>query len=211
MHSILTSIQHYLATYGYWAVLLGLLGENAGLPLPGETILLLASFLAFQHHQLHLPWIIVVGVCAATMGDNLGYLIGHFGGRPLLNRWKHIFRISDESIRAAEDLLDRRGAIAIFLARFIAGMRIVAGPLAGVLHMPWKKFVLANAAGAVVWVSAISVIGYVFGSKSDLLVHYLKGAEIAVLAVIVFAWFLWRRQKNKVRQRRYQEHHQSAD
>jgi membrane protein DedA with SNARE-associated domain len=187
-----------------------LLGENAGLPLPGETILLLAGFLAYQHHQLQLQWIIVVGICAATMGDNIGYLIGYFGGRPLLEKWKHLFRISDDSIRVAEDFLHRRGSIAIFIARFIAGMRIVGGPLAGVLRMPWKKFVFANAAGAVVWVTTISLAGCLFGSKFESLVRLFKGVEIAILIVILLGWYLWRRQKKKVRQRQQQQQHQPA-
>lgn len=208
MHSILATIQYYLLTYGYWAVLLGLLGENAGLPLPGETILLLASFLAYQHHQLQLPWIILVGIGAATIGDNIGYLIGYFGGRPLLEKWKHFFHISGDNIRAAEGFLGRRGSPAIFFARFIAGMRIVAGPLAGVLRMPWKKFVLANAAGAVVWVTAISLAGFAFGSKFESLVRLFKEAEIAVLVVIVLAWYVWRRQKNKIRRHQQQQQQQ---
>jgi membrane-associated protein len=202
MHTLLANIQQFLVAYGYWGVLLGLLGENAGLPLPGETILLLASFLAYQHHQLHLQWIIVVGICAATIGDNIGYLIGHYGGRPLLNKWKGLFRISDESIQAAEDFLRRRGWVAVFLARFIAGMRIVGGPLAGVLGMPWTKFVSANAAGAIVWVSVISMGGYFFGNKLHSLLVLFKGAQVAILVAIVAGWLLWRhRRKSKQRER----------
>ena len=75
-------LRGYLAHYGYWAVGAALLLENAGLPVPGETILLLASFLAYSEHKLGLPWIILVGVCAATLGDNLGFAIGYYGGRP---------------------------------------------------------------------------------------------------------------------------------
>lgn len=204
MHSIFHNIQQFLVAYGYWGVLLGLLGENAGLPLPGETILLLASFLASQHHHLQLQWIIVVGACAATIGDNLGYLIGYYGGRPLLEKWKSVFHISDDSIRAAEDFLRRRGGVAVFLARFVAGMRIIGGPLAGVLRMPWKKFLPANAVGAVVWVTVISLVGYFFGSELHSLLTLFKGAEVAILVVIVVGWLLWRRHKKKLAQRQQQ-------
>src|SRR2546422_8499548 len=81
-------LRGYLTQYGYWAVGTALLLENAGLPLPGETILLLASFLAYSEHKLGLPWIILVGVCAATLGDNLGFAIGFYGGRRLLERYQ---------------------------------------------------------------------------------------------------------------------------
>jgi hypothetical protein len=79
-------LRNYLAHYGYWAVGAALLLENAGLPVPGETILLLASFLAYSEHKLALPYIILVGIFAATLGDNLGFAIGFYGGRPLLER-----------------------------------------------------------------------------------------------------------------------------
>src|SRR5215510_7796532 len=95
--ALLDFLRNFIAEYGYWAIALALLCENAGIPAPGETTLLLASFLAYSEHRLNLGWIIVVATCAATVGDNLGYALGHFGGRPLLERYRHIFRISKES------------------------------------------------------------------------------------------------------------------
>src|SRR3982074_723612 len=92
--TIFHSLGECVATYGYWAVALALLCENAGIPVPGETTLLLASFLAYSEHKLHLGWIIVIATCAATLGDNIGYAIGHYGGRPLLDRYQRVLRIS---------------------------------------------------------------------------------------------------------------------
>ena len=86
-HHILDFLRGLLVQYGYWAVAVTLLLENAGIPVPGETILLLASFLAFSEHALDLRWIVVVGAVAATLGDNLGFALGHYGGRPLLERY----------------------------------------------------------------------------------------------------------------------------
>ncbi len=202
MHWIVETARHYLQTYGYWAVLFALLGENAGLPLPGETILILASFLAFQGHHLKLPWVILVGIGACTLGDNIGYWIGRRGGRPLLEKWKHFFHISDDTIKAGEEFLQRRGSVAIFLARFIAGMRIVAGPLAGVLRMEWKRFLLANAAGAAAWVTVISGAGYFFGSQYQALAGVVKQTELVIfLAVVLVALHLWRNQRKRSQQR----------
>ena len=190
-------IRQFLIHWGYWGVAAFLLLENAGVPLPGETVLLLASVLAFKSHELRLPWIIVVGTIACTAGDNIGYLIGSAGGRPLLERWKNFFRVKDEHIHSAEELLHRYGPIAIFFARFIAGARIVAGPLAGVLRMHWKTFALFNFLGAVTWVTVIASIGYLFGSQLDRLLATVKHVELAflILLLIGLAVYLWRRKK----------------
>jgi membrane protein DedA with SNARE-associated domain len=189
-------LRDYLAHYGYWAVAAALLLENAGLPVPGETMLLLASFLAFSEHRLHLPYIILVGVCAATIGDNLGFLLGHYGGEPLLERYRKVPRVY-RTITRAESLIQRYGSFAIFIARFIAGMRIIAGPLAGVLHMPWRKFVVFNFLGAAVWVTVISSVGYFFGRHWEELGRIMKGINAVVLlaAVLLVAFFWWRQRR----------------
>jgi membrane-associated protein len=195
MDSVIETVRHLLLTWGYWAVALGLLLENAGVPVPGETILILASAVSYQDHRLRLGWIIVAGTLAATTGDNLGYWIGRVGGRRLLERWKHFFRIGDSHIRKGEALIEKHGPVAIFFARFIAGARIFAGPLAGILHMHWPRFALFNFLGAFVWVSVIATLGYLFGSQLDLLLRWMREANWFVLAalalLILFIW--WRR------------------
>jgi len=192
-------LRNYLAHYGYWAVGAALLLENAGLPVPGETILLLASFLAYSEHKLALPYIILVGIFAATLGDNLGFAIGFYGGRPLLERYQKTLHIRASVIARGEELFARYGAATIFVARFIAGMRIVAGPLAGVLRMSWRKFLLFNFLGAVVWVSVIAGVGYFFGKHWEGLVDLVEDANIAIaIVVVVFAAvFWWRRRREK--------------
>jgi len=197
--AFLDTLRGYITDYGYWAVGISLLLENAGIPLPGETILLLASFLAYSQNELQLPYIILVGICAATLGDNLGYAIGYRGGRPLLDRYRHTFRIAPATLERGERLFEQYGAVTIFFARFVVGLRVIAGPLAGVLRMPWKRFALFNFMGAVLWVSVISVVGYKFGKHWDRLVAYIKDLNIgiAILAVVVilFLW-LWRKKRN---------------
>ena len=188
-------LRDYLAHYGYWAVGATLLLENMGLPVPGETILLMASFLAYSEHKLSLPYIILVGVCAATLGDNLGFAIGHYGGRPLLDRYQKTLRIRPNVIARGEELFARYGSATIFVARFIAGMRIIAGPLAGVLRMPWRRFVLFNFLGAVVWVTVIASVGYLFGKHWEALIQVLRDANIgiAIVVVVLVGLYWWRR------------------
>ncbi len=198
-HSILDLLRNAVVQYGYWAVAVALLLENAGIPVPGETVLLLASFLAYSQHELSLSWIIVVATIAASLGDNLGFALGAYGGRPLLARYQTLFRIQDKTLAHGEDLFARFGAVTIFFARFIFGMRIIAGPMAGVLRMPWRKFLIYNFLGAAVWVTVISGVGYLFGQNWGLLEHYLKRLDVAVAvaAVLGMLFWWWRRRRER--------------
>lgn len=197
-HTILETLRGFIADYGYWAVAVALLCENAGLPVPGETTLLLASFLAYSEQKLHLGWIILVGTLAATIGDNLGYTVGYYGGRPLFERYQHLFRIPKGTIAHGEKLFERYGAATIFFARFIFGMRVIAGPLAGVLRMQWKRFAIFNLLGAVVWVTVIAVAGYVFGRNWARLTRVLGRSDLAVAAIVVaIVIFVWWRQRKR--------------
>src|SRR5437660_12435584 len=128
-------LRSLLAHYGYGAVAGALLLENAGLPVPGETVLLLASFLAYSEHRLRLPYIILIGICAATVGDNLGFAIGVYVGGALLERYRKTLRIRPGTIARGEDLVQRYGAATIFVARFTTGMGVIGGQLAGVVRM----------------------------------------------------------------------------
>jgi membrane protein DedA with SNARE-associated domain len=188
-------LRRYFQHYGYWTVAVALLLENMGLPVPGETTLLFASFLAYSQHELQLPVLIAFGVAAAVIGDNAGFAFGHFAGRPLVDRYLHVLHVSRRTIEKGERFFAQRGPLAIFLARFLAGVRIVAGPLAGTLHMPWKKFLLFNFLGAVSWVLTISLIGYFFGGQLQRLIRTMGRADLVILAGVVAGALLWWRWK----------------
>jgi len=191
-------LRSHFTTHGYWTLAITLLLENAGIPLPGETMLLFASFLAFQNHELNLGLIIVVGTAACTLGDNVGYWIGFRGGRPLLHRYQKFFHVSEDRIASGEQIFDRFGPAAVFFARFIFGMRIIAGPLAGVLRMQWRRFVVFNFLGAALWVTVISCVGYFFGQHWQRLLSVVGRANIAVFAVaVIVAVYAWRRYKSR--------------
>ncbi len=195
-HWLFEVLRRHFQEWGYWTVVIALLLENAGVPVPGETILLFASFLAYSEQELRLPYIIIFGTLACTLGDNIGYAIGHRGGRPLLERYKHIFRIPDRTIRRGEGLFSRYGSLTIFFARFIFGMRIIAGPLAGVLRMPWRQFALFNFLGAATWVTVISLIGFLFGGEFHQLLRILRRFNLGVLVLfVIVALVLWLRHR----------------
>lgn len=196
MDSVIETIRRFIIDWGYWGVAAGLLLENSGIPVPGETILIVASVVAYNTDELHLPWIIVIGTIAATAGDNIGYWIGRKGGRPLLERWKRFFRVQDKHIAIGERLIHRHGPMAIFFARFVTGARVIAGPLAGILHMDWRRFALFNFLGAITWVSVIAGVAFAFGSQLDRLLALMSDANWVILAVIaaaVVSWLIYRR------------------
>jgi membrane protein DedA with SNARE-associated domain len=196
-HHIFELLRGALVHYGYWAVAALLLLESAGVPLPGETILLLASFLAYSEHELQLPWVIVVGTVASTAGGEFGFALGRHGGRPLIERYRHLFSIRAETVERGDQLFERYGAATVFLARFIFGMRVLASLLAGALHMPWRKFFVFNLLGAAVWVTAICGAGYLFGGHWGRLAHDLRRFDLAVIIVVavVACWLWWRSRK----------------
>lgn len=198
--SLFSFLRDAVVHYGYWAVGAALLLENMGIPVPGETILLLASFMAYSQNELQLSWIIVVAIVAATLGDNFGFIAGFYGGRPLLDRYQNIFRIKNATLQRGEQLFARYGAATVFFARFVFGMRIIAGPMAGVLRMPWRKFLIFNFLGATVWVSVISSVGYLFGRHWERMENAIKRFDLAAavgagVVIIVFWW--WNRRKAK--------------
>jgi len=193
-HHILDLLRAALVHYGYWAVAGALLLESAGLPLPGETILVLASFLAYSEHELRFPWIIVVAIVATTLGGELGFTLGRYGGRPLIERYREVFYVRRETLLRGERLFERYGPATVFMARFLFGLRVLAALLAGALRMPWRKFALFNFLGAGVWVTTICSAGYLFGGHWSRLTRDLRRLNLAIAigAAIVVLWWWWR-------------------
>lgn len=188
----------YFTRYGYWVVFLGVLLENAGVPVPGETVLLAAGFFAAQGH-FHLPLVMLVAACAAVLGDNLGYFAGRLMGRAMLERYGRILRLSPERLSRFDGFFNRHGAKTILIARFVTGLRVVAALLAGAARMRWGSFALYNCAGAVLWSIAISLLGYFFGHSWILLERWLGrvGLIIALIAALAIAITLLLRRRRR--------------
>ncbi|WP_446040865.1 DedA family protein [Streptomyces sp. SID1121] len=143
--------------------------ESLGIPLPGEIVLVSAALLASQHGDID-PYIL--GACAsagAIIGDSIGYAIGRRGGRPLL-AWlggKFPKHFGEAQISMAERSFEKWGMWAVFFGRFVALLRIFAGPLAGVLHMPYWKFLIANVFGGIVWAGGTTAVIYTVGVVAE--------------------------------------------
>ena len=192
-------LSRFFAAYGYWVIFFGVMLENAGLPVPGETVLLFAGFLAFHGH-LRLSRAILTAIAGATIGDSLGYLVGYVGGTALVRKLRGRFLLSARRYDRAQALVLKHGHWAVFVARFITGLRVLAGPFAGAFSMPYPRFLLFNFSGAVVWAITIGWAGFLFGSNWERLVRWVKEVDLAILAVglllVVIAIFInLRRQK----------------
>lgn len=193
MEFLFDFLKAHFNAHGYWTVAIALLLENAGLPVPGESILLFASFIAYSQRTIHFPVLIPIAILAATMGDNLGYYIGLRGGRPLLEKYQRFFHVSPQTLARGEATFARYGAATVFTARFVFGLRVIAGPLAGVLKMPWRRFVIFNAAGAAVWVCTICAVGALFGRHWDRVMEVMGEVNVTIVTVVVVVvWFAWR-------------------
>src|SRR2546425_11111039 len=141
-------VSHLIPTYGLSALFLAVMLESAGMPVPGETALIAASVLAAQG-LLSLPLVIVIAAAAAIIGDNAGYWIGRAAGRRLLERWQLIARYASKMLPPAERFYAHHGGKAVFLARFIPGLRVIGALVAGIAGMEWWRFLLWNVAGRV--------------------------------------------------------------
>ena len=177
------------------AAIVGL--ESAGLPLPGETTLLAASYLAATG-QLSLPLVIGSAALGAIVGDSLGYAIGRKGGRRFLERRGKWLGVTPEKLEKAEVYFTRHGAKTVFFGRFVAFLRILAGPLAGASKMPYRRFLAANVAGAVTWATTMGTLAYFFGKPVAAILSSMGVwalAVIAILLVVRFAFKRWQRAK----------------
>ncbi len=200
IESIFQTLTDFFARYGYWVVFFGVMLENGGLPLPGETVLLFAGFLAYQG-EIRLVWAIGVAIAGATLGDSLGYTLGRYGGNAFFDRYVKRFKFLARRFENSRALFLKHGHWAVFTGRFITGLRVFAGPLAGLFKMPYTRFLLFNFTGAVVWATAIGCVGFLFGDNWYNLVHVVKDIHrvtlglVAVLALVGLIVYLRRRTK----------------
>src|ERR1700756_1699652 len=195
----LNALSSPLEHYGLGAILLFVLVEDFGIPVPGETVLIAGAVFAGSG-RLNVVAVALVGFVAAVAGDNIGYVIGRFGGRALAIRWgKYVF-LTPERLDAAEAFFDRHGAKIITIARFVEGLRQANGIIAGITHMHWLRFVAYNALGAALWVGTWVSVGYFAGQHITTIYNaittYSLYAAIAAV-VLIAAWLLYRLRKHR--------------
>jgi membrane protein DedA with SNARE-associated domain len=185
----LETIEEFARAYGYGAVLLGILFENLGLPIPGETIVVVGGFLAGRG-DLSYWGVLTCGVSGAILGNTVGYWIGVYGGWPLIQRVCQLFRINEEKLLDIRHRFSTNAARAVFLGRFITLLRVFAGPLAGIVEMPFKTFMLYNVLGALVWAGVIITAAFFAGQVIALeqLMGWATKFSFVIIGAIA-AWF----------------------
>jgi membrane protein DedA with SNARE-associated domain len=183
------NITHLVDTYGYWAVFVFVGAESLGVPLPGETALIVAGTYAGHTHRLS-PWLIfAVAAAAAIIGDNIGYWIGDKGGYRLARRYGSKVRLDERKLKIARYLFDQHGAKVVFFGRFVSVLRTYAAFLAGTSRMRWRLFLPANAAGGIVWAAIYTAAAYLAGNAlqrvSGTITWVLVGAAVAAIVLVL--------------------------
>jgi membrane protein DedA with SNARE-associated domain len=184
------NIGQLIASYGYWALFGLVAAESLGVPLPGETALIIAGTYAGTTHHLN-PWLIfAVASAAAIIGDNIGFWIGDTGGYRLARRYGSKVRLDERKLKTARYLFDRHGTKVVFFGRFVSVLRTYAAFLAGTSRMRWRKFLPANAAGGIVWAGIYTAVSYLAGSwlqQASGTIDWILGgvAVVAITAVLL--------------------------
>lgn len=187
-----------VAVLAYLVVGLVIGVESMGVPLPGETTLIAAALLASQHH-LKIEFVILAAALGAIVGDSIGYFIGRKAGRSLFERLGRRFHhFSPDRIVRAEKYFHKYGVWTVFFGRFVALLRIFAGPMAGMLRMHYPRFLAANAAGGIAWATTIGIVAYKIGDNADQIFGRVSvGALIAVAVVAVALYVVHRVRKRR--------------
>ena len=175
-----SNLDSLLATYGYLAVFVFVGVESIGVPVPGETMLVTAAIYAGTTGRLSIFWVIVASSAGAIVGDNIGYGIGRTGGYRLVKRYGRYIRLEEDRLRLGQYLFDKHGSKVVFFGRFVSVLRIFAAFLAGVNQMHWRRFLIFNAAGGIVWSTIYGVAAFLLGKQ----LLQLSGRVDFALAVV---------------------------
>ena len=198
-------LDYAILTWGYWVVLLAVMIETMGVPFPGETTLVIAAVYAGTGRPLNIALVILAASVGAILGDNFGYMVGSYGGYPLVRRVLRVFRVSDSALDGARIYFARHGDKTVFIGRFFSILRITVAFLAGVNRMPWRRFLIWNALGGIVWATVYGLLGYILGRNLPLLTTVLNvigvGGTILLVAAIAGAIIFWIARRRRIARR----------
>ncbi|MGI5242781.1 DedA family protein [Dactylosporangium sp. CA-139066] len=174
----------HLERYGYPALALLVLLEGIGIPTPAVSVVVAAAALA-AHGHLWMPAVVAVTLVAAVLGDNLGYLLGRRAGRPALLRFGGRVGLTEARLSKAENFIATRGLNIVVVARFIDGLRQTNGLICGATALPWRRYVVRDGIGAVLWTSLWVTVGAVVGNNLERIARYKLPALLAVAVVLI--------------------------
>ncbi|MBB4197360.1 membrane protein DedA with SNARE-associated domain [Rhodoblastus sphagnicola] len=195
---MIETIKPLIAQHAYLAVFCIVALESSGLPLPGETALVLAAMFAGATGLIDIKLVIVLAAAGAILGDNLGFLAGRRFGLPLLLNHGHRLGLGDERIKLGQYLFAHHGAKIVFFGRFIALLRIFAAFLAGVNRYSWGQFLFYNASGGIIWALVFGLGGYAFGDAFERVAGPLGKITLGCVVIGIFVgWWLIHTQEQK--------------
>jgi membrane-associated protein len=192
MLASLLDVNHLVEVSGYPLLIVLIMAESAGVPLPGETALIVGAVLAAAG-KLEIELVIAAAAAAAILGDNIGYQIGRRGGRWLLARPGPFRAQRRQVLEMGEPFFERHGPKAVFFGRFVLGLRTWASWLAGAGHMRWRTFFLWNALGGICWATGVGLIAYFLGRTAGNLFTTFGIYGLVALAVAALGVFVWHR------------------
>jgi membrane protein DedA with SNARE-associated domain len=178
------TVAPYIEDYGLLAVAVLVFIENLGIPMPGEATLVMAGIYTVSG-DLDLYAVLAVGWVAAVLGDNAGFAVGRYGGRPLVLRLGHRFGLTHDVLDRVEAFYERHGSKTVAAGRFLPILRHLNGLVAGVTAMTWKRFIVANSIGAAIWVGVWTTAGIQAGSHIDTVNTVLERGMPAILVILV--------------------------
>lgn len=185
----LASFLDVAETIGYPLVFALIAIETMGIPVPGETALVTAGIVA-SRGRLEVEVVIALAAAAAILGDNVGFAIGRKLGRRLLTAPGPLLKHRQSVVEVAEPFFERHGPKAVFLGRWIAGLRITSAWMAGVTRMPWPTFLFWNALGGIAWATSIGLLAYFVGHSAEKIIHLVGlGGALAVVLGGLGVWF----------------------
>jgi membrane protein DedA with SNARE-associated domain len=187
----LSFVTHLVQSYGYYGVFLLIALESMGIPLPGETALIAAAVYSGATHHLNIVVLAAVAASAAIIGDNAGYWVGRTGGQRLAERYGRFVRLDRAKLKVGRYLFARHGVKVVFFGRFVAVLRTFAAFFAGVSKMHWSRFLMANAAGGLLWASFYGFGAFALGSAASsvgstlTLVGYVVASVLTVGTIVL--------------------------
>lgn len=195
-HETVTAVLH---SYGYFAILIVVALESAGIPMPGETVLISAAVYAGTTHNMTIGWVIVAAATGAIIGDNVGFWVGREAGPPILARFGHLVGLDERRQKLGQYLFRQHGGKIVFFGRFVAFLRAFAALLAGANRVQPVRFFAYNAAGGIVWATVFGLGGYFLGAEF----HRIAGPFgmvmfLIALVCVVAGWRFYKHHEEKL-------------
>jgi membrane protein DedA with SNARE-associated domain len=195
---VFAALIHIPAHLGYAVVFAFIAIETMGIPVPGETALIAAALLAHDG-QLEIVPLVAIAAAAAIIGDNIGFAIGRTGGRRLVLGRGPLQGQRRRLVEYGEPFFERHGPKAVFLGRWISGLRIASAWLAGINGMRWPTFLFWNALGGIAWAASIGFAVYALGDAAEHIIKVAGPVAAALTIAAIVAFLVWRRRREKAR------------